>query len=404
MPTDRARVLLIDDDAFQNKLLARQLSGLGLADVTACEQPAAALTVLDAPGANIELLFLDLNMPDMDGVEFLRQLVARAYCGSVVLVSGEDERVLATAARLAIAQNLDLLGHLQKPPTPERLQALLGQWTARAGAGARRATRKCYDPGEIRRALDAQQFFNHYQPKVELAGGRLTGVETLVRWQHPDDGLVFPDQFIGVAEEHGLIRDLTRSVLRQALAQAQRWRSADLALRVAVNVSMDDLVELDFPEFIAAEITRQGLSAADLILEITESRLMRDPIAPLDIITRLRLKQISLSIDDFGTGHSSLAQLRDIPFDELKIDRGFVHGAAGNGTQRAIFSASLEMGRQLGMRTVAEGVEDRADWDFLRSRGCDLAQGYFFAKPMPGEQVQSWSEAWAQRRREVLPE
>jgi EAL domain-containing protein (putative c-di-GMP-specific phosphodiesterase class I) len=161
---------------------------------------------------------------------------------------------------------------------------------------------------------------------------------------------------------------------------------------------------LDFADFVMSQLTRFGVAAENLILEVTESRLMTNVLAPLDILTRLRLKRISLSIDDFGTGHSSLSQLRDIPFDELKIDQSFVHGAGQDKTQRAFFSSSLGIARQLGMKTVAEGVEDRADWDFLRQQGCDLAQGYFIARPMPAGALRAWLADWEMRRSELLSE
>jgi EAL domain-containing protein (putative c-di-GMP-specific phosphodiesterase class I) len=235
---------------------------------------------------------------------------------------------------------------------------------------------------------------NHYQPKVALSSGALIGVETLVRWRHPKDGLVFPDQFISTAEEHGIIEQLTRAVLVSALRQARLWNDAGLRLHVSVNVSMDNLAALEFPDFVVHEADAAGVPVSSLVLEVTESRLMRDPLAALDILTRLRLKRIRLSIDDFGTGHSSLAQLRDIPFDELKVDRGFVHGAWGDDSLRAIVEASLNLAQKLGMTTVAEGIEDQADWDYLQSCGCDLAQGYFIAKPMRGPDLTRWLVSW----------
>jgi EAL domain-containing protein (putative c-di-GMP-specific phosphodiesterase class I) len=160
---------------------------------------------------------------------------------------------------------------------------------------------------------------------------------------------------------------------------------------------MDNLVALDFADYVAHEVEKAGVPLASIVLEVTESRLMRDPLVPLDILTRLRLKHIGLSIDDFGTGHSSLAQLRDIPFDELKVDRGFVHGAGEYAPLRAIVEASLGMAQHLGMKTVAEGVEDQQDWDFLRGTGCDLAQGYFIAKPMAADAVLAWIPEWESR-------
>ena len=205
---------------------------------------------------------------------------------------------------------------------------------------------------------------------------------------------MFPDRFVSTAEQHGLIDELTTAVLRAALRQARRWLDRGIALHTAINVSMDNLGALDFPDFVAREAHAAGVPLMHLVLEVTESRLMADPLGPLDILTRLRLKHIGLAIDDFGTGHSSLAQLRDIPFDELKIDRGFIRGAHLDPSLRAIVEASVGMARQMGIRTVAEGVEDGNDWRYVCDAGCDLAQGYFVGKPMPAEQMSGWKLDW----------
>ncbi|MDP1899901.1 MAG: EAL domain-containing protein [Rubrivivax sp.] len=389
-------VLLVDDDAFQLQLLQRQLTALGVAPVQACDSGAQALGWLQGRDSSALLLLLDMNMPDMDGVEFMRQLVERRYAGTLALVSGADERVLETAAKLAAAYKLNVLSHLHKPVPSDMLRALVERWHAFIPARARQGA-TTYGARAVERAIRGGELLLHYQPKVSLVDGALLGVEALVRWQHPEDGLRYPDSFIAVAEANGLIDALTRSVLSQALAQARRWRDSGLALRVAVNTSMDNLERLDFSEFVLAETARHGVPTTDLVLELTESRLMHDARTPMDVLTRLRLKHVGLSIDDFGTGHSSLAQLRDLPFNELKIDRGFVHGSREQATQRAIFSASLEMAHQLGLVAVAEGVEDRADWDFVRAAGCDVAQGYFVARPMPAEALPEWAAQWRQR-------
>jgi EAL domain-containing protein (putative c-di-GMP-specific phosphodiesterase class I) len=207
-----------------------------------------------------------------------------------------------------------------------------------------------------------------------------------------------PNQFIGLTEEYELIDQLTRTVLMNALAQARVWQDANWSLRLAVNLSMDNLVSLNFLGYVVNLTKLAGVPPQTLVLEVTESRLMNDPRVPLEILTRLRLNQFRLSIDDFGTGNSSLSQLRNIPFDELKIDQSFVHGAWGNETQRAMFDASLGLARQLKMETVAEGVEDRSDWNFLQRRGCDLAQGYFIGRPMPAKELPTWLLNWNERR------
>jgi len=191
-------------------------------------------------------------------------------------------------------------------------------------------------------------------------------------------------------------------VLRDALRQAGTWLDGDLNdMHVAVNVSMENLDRLDFPDFVASCAREMGVSLSNLVLEVTESRLMKDVRGPLDILARLRLKHVDLSIDDFGTGHSSLAQLRDLPFNELKIDRSFVRGVCRDAQLAAICEASLDIARKLGMRVVAEGVEDIDDWNFLRARGCDIAQGYFIAKPMPMTGLAEWLPEWERRRREL---
>lgn len=393
------KILLVDDEAFALKLLMHQLASLGFRNVTPVSGGAEALALI-AGGARFNLVLTDLQMPGMDGVEFLRALTQTGYDGELVLVSGEDKRILKTAEQLARIHGLRVLGRLRKPVEPERLAEVLARH-ADAVAARPCPDDRCYGPDELRRAIATGELVCHCQPKVSLTTGALSGVEILVRWQHPEDGLVFPDRFIGVAEEHGLIDDLTRSVLRDALRQTRAWLDAGRKMHVAVNISMDNLDNLDFPDFVVAAAQEMDVSLSTMVLEVTESRLMKDMRAPLDILARLRLKHVDLSIDDFGTGHSSLAQLCDLPFNELKIDRGFVHGAWRDMQLATICDASLDIARKLGMRSVAEGVEDIEDWKFLRAHGCDIAQGYFISRPMPMAALAGWLPEWERRHREL---
>lgn len=402
-PAPRPRILLLDDDPFMLRLLARMLTNLGHPQPTLCGEARTALEWVDHPGARPELILCDLNMPDMDGVEFVRALAERHYDGSLILVSGEEERILRSAEKLVRAHCITVLGHLPKPIAPDQLAAMVGQWRPPEEAPRRRPERPSYGAEEVAAAIAQGELVNFYQPKVALATRRVVGVESLVRWQHPRDGLVYPDQFIGVAEAHALIDDLTWAVLANALAQAKTWREAGLPLRVAVNVSMENLASLGFVDAAAALLAKAGVPAQSVVLEVTESQLMGDQRIPLEVLNRLRLKRFHLSIDDFGTGHSSLSQLRDVPFDELKIDQSFVHGAWADETLRAIYEGSLGMANQLGMEVVAEGAEDQADWDFLCQTGCHLAQGYFIARPMPGAEIPAWIAAW-HARHGVAPE
>lgn len=393
------RVLILDDEPFMLSLLSRLLASLGFAQVETSDNGRDALRRIEQ-GAHPHVILLDLNMPDMDGAEFVRRLAEHAYTGSLVLVSGEQERVLHMAEKLFRAHRVDVLGHLAKPFTREGLTAIMDR-ASRHPAAEAATTRAPYPASALEAAIRDGELRNHYQPVVDVRTGAVVCVETLVRWQHPQDGLVMPDQFVGLAEELGLIDELTHAVVRAAFAQMREWRQAGINLRVAINVSMDNLTTIDFAERVSQAALEAGVAPRDVMLEVTESRLMLDQRAPLEVLTRLRMKRFGLAVDDFGTGHSSLSQLRDIPFDELKIDRTFVHDAWKDPTARAIYDASLALGKQLGMVVVAEGVEDENDWNLLRQTRCDLAQGYFIGRPMIADALPAWIEQWQQRALQV---
>ncbi|MDM0028957.1 EAL domain-containing response regulator [Variovorax saccharolyticus] len=385
-------ILLVDDHPFALATEALLLASMGYRRIGTAASAEAALRLMRADPSAVDVLICDLNMPGMDGIEFLRILDSEGFEGGVILLSGEGERVLQTVQRLLGHGRLALLGALQKPASRERLDELLAGWAPAAPEPAP------FSEDELRTAHDRGQWVLHYQPKVSLRDGSLASLEALIRWAHPEQGLVMPNRFIELAETSGLIVGMTEWILREALAQIARWQGAGLHTRVALNVSM---LSLDAPDFASrvGEIVREAsMRPEDLILEITESRLIAPSATPLENLVRLRVQRFGLSIDDFGTGHSSLAQLRDIPFTELKVDRGFVRGARSNPVTRPLLEGSIEIAKGLGMQSVAEGVETEDDWRLLQEVGCDLAQGYFVGRPMPAEQVGGWLQAWAARR------
>ncbi len=397
-----AGVVILDDRLEDVERLRQSLRQYDVEALVHWQDGHRALEWLRGRNTSSLLVLVDLNMPAMDGIDFMRRLADQGYSGAVAIVSSADERVLETAAKLGAAQRLEMLGHFRKPLTGRRLEALLALWRGYVPRDPRKPGRR-FTANEVLRGVVNNEMVLHYQPKVSMVDGSVVGLEALVRWDHPDEGLVPPGLFVDVVEAQGGIDMLTGAVLSLALAQARRWSKAGTPQRVAVNVSMGNLLRLDFPELLAAEAARYKVPIGDLRLEVTESRLMSDQRAQVGALARLKLKGVGLSIDDFGTGHSSLSQLRDIPFDELKIDRSFVHGSSKHSTQRALFTASLGVAHELDMQVVAEGVEDRADWDFVRSNGVDSAQGYFIAVPMPADALPMWFEQWKRRVPELLP-
>ena len=253
---------------------------------------------------------------------------------------------------------------------------------------------------ELRRAIERQEITILYQPIVRLEDRSIAGFEALARWDHPKLGRMSPSEFISIAEEIGLIVDLGMFVLDQTARQLSVWQRAMRSrepIFASVNVSSRQLLRHDLIHDIRTVLSRSSVARGTLKLELTESLVMENPEHAAQMLTRIRELGTGLSLDDFGTGHSSLAQLRDIAFDELKIDQGFVHGAWRDATTRAICEASLGLGRQLGIEVVAEGVRDRDDWNFVSRSGCDLAQGHFIGAAMPAGRLDDWMAAWEHR-------
>jgi diguanylate cyclase (GGDEF)-like protein len=239
----------------------------------------------------------------------------------------------------------------------------------------------------LRRALERHEFELHYQPKIDLKSGAITGVEALIRWMHPERGPVPPAQFVPLAEECGLILPIGQWVLLEACRQARAWRDSGLRpVPVAVNVSALEFRGRDFLSGVRAALIATGLESRNLELELTESVLMRDAETTVDTLNALKAIGVQLAVDDFGTGYSSLSYLRRFPLDALKIDRSFVRDITADPDNATIVSAVISMGKNLKQRVIAEGVETREQLAFLQSRGCDEAQGYYFSRPVVAEQ------------------
>jgi len=268
--------------------------------------------------------------------------------------------------------------------------------TAQSGCEIYAVEKDQYSPsrlalvGELRHAIDHDEFVVHYQPKVDLKTGEVKGVEALLRWDHPLRKLIPPDEFIPLAEHTGLIESLTSYVLDQSLKQIALWRDGGLDLKVAVNLSTRSLLNENFPEEVSKALKKWRVSPSSLQLEITEHTILADPTRAAGVLATLSRMGVELSIDDFGTGYSSFVQLRRLPLTELKIDKSFVMNMKVDDNDAVIVRSLIELGRNLGLKVVAEGVESEQTWDVLTTLGCDFAQGFYTSRPMPADQLVRW--------------
>ncbi|MBU0909381.1 MAG: EAL domain-containing protein [Proteobacteria bacterium] len=247
--------------------------------------------------------------------------------------------------------------------------------------------------GELRQAIDNDELLLHFQPKININSNIVSGVEALVRWQHPQHGFMPPDEFIPLAERTGLIKPLSIWVLKHAIEQAVKWHDAHLKLGIAINLSPSTLLDTELPDVITGTLASCSLPPHYITFEITEGSIIKDPERALEILTRLDKMGIRISIDDFGTGYSSLAYLKRMPASEVKIDKSFVLDMLVDENDAAIVQATIDLAHNLGMKVVAEGVENKETAERLKELGCDILQGYYFSKPLAADNFLAWLSA-----------
>jgi EAL domain-containing protein (putative c-di-GMP-specific phosphodiesterase class I)/ActR/RegA family two-component response regulator len=369
------KILIIDDDRDIGTFLREVAEKIGC-DAIATDNPDAFWHQFDV--IKPVVIFIDLKMPNVDGIELLRKLAERKTKAQVVMMSGTDRRVLRTALRLGKDRGLRMLGTLQKPIRVSDIQELL-----RVGLSS-----GPLHESDLLQAIKEKRIVVHYQPKMNLSADGVDVIaasEALARWDHPERGIIMPDKFIPLAERTGLIGPLTELVFNETLKQLGSWQTQGLTLSASVNISPLLLKDLDLPDVLYELCRSSQIDTSLLTLEITESGAMSDVSLTMDILTRLRLKGFGLSLDDFGTGYSSLIQLHRMPFSEMKIDKSFVIESDGNAEAVKIIRSIASLAESLELSLCAEGVESEAALALVRKVGCQSAQGYLIGKPMPGE-------------------
>jgi len=385
-PGDREDTLLIiDDERPICDLIADVAEGYGYRAHSATSYDEAR-AVLETGNPN--LIFVDLMLPEVDGIEIVRHIGAANCDAKIVMMSGVNHKILASAIRVAVNQGLNVLGYLTKPFSVREVRGLLD-------TGRRQNVMPSAE--ELEEGIKAEDLCLFYQPKVQLGPQQamsVAGAEALLRWKHPEYGLITPDRIIPVAEANDLMGGLTDFVVKAAISQLHSWKNQDIDVVVSINMPPDLLTDRSLPDRLADQMADAQLDPGQLCLEMTENASITDYVDAAEILTRFRLKGFGLSLDDFGTGHSSLVQLHQMPFSELKIDRSFITEIETNTDAQIIVRAIVDLARNLELTVCAEGVETASCLRYLRNIGCHLVQGYYFGRPTPADAFAELVRRW----------
>jgi EAL domain-containing protein (putative c-di-GMP-specific phosphodiesterase class I) len=384
-------LLIMDDDTEVAAFFAHVGRSLGF-EVRTLDDPNKFFETIGEFKPN--LLILDLQMPGHDGIELLRGLGERGSKAKIFIASGLDSRVLTTAEQLGGSLGLSIAGTFCKPIGLDELKALLSR---------HKKEEKILTADQLESAISSGQLVVHYLPTATQKGqGRwiIEAAEALVRWQHEDYGLLYPKDFIALAERTDLILPLTDFVFRSAMEQARLWFSGGLYIELGLNLSAQFLGDLEFPDRLLALIRENDLDPSMVTLELTETAAMRDPEITMDILARLRVKNVNLCLDDFGVGYSSLTHLYRMPFNEVKLDNAFINDMRTSDDAKHLVEGLIHLAHKLKMRACAEGVEDNATLALLERMGCDRVQGHCIGQSLRPKALEALVEEWNGRHRD----
>lgn len=382
-------VLVVEDHDFQRYAVLEIVRSLGVvADVFEAADGEAALRILDET-PQVDLILCDLDMPELDGVQFVRHIGQRGLTCGLLVTSALDPAVLGSVEAIARGYQLRFLGAVAKPVNVGQINRAL----AELARPARTRDPRVLDHDALRDALTQRAVEVHFQPIVAVPSGELVSLEALLRW--PGGAPLDAATVVSAAERMGLAVGLTEAVIVAVCRAREELREAGIGGRASINLSPAGLNDVGVVERLLAIVTEQGAEPHQITLEVTETAVGADNRAGLEILTRLRMMGFRLSIDDFGIGYSTYSLLSQVPFSELKVDRAFVSGATTTPRQHALVRSSVELGHRLSLSVVGEGCESEAEWALLSELGCDQAQGYGIARPMPADDIPGWHEHWA---------
>ena len=375
--------LVVDDEPIQRQIAGRLLGSLTVGEVIETDDGARALEIIQTRGAEVDVVICDLDMPKMDGMEFIRRLSEITASPALIINSSHKAEILESVGRMGEAYGLRVLGSLEKPLTRPALEPLLRQIAAsteqRQGPVTEPATL------DLAQCLAEGRFKPFFQPKLRFIDGQITAAETLIRLDLGDGEIIPPKRFMSDVVEQGLITDVTLALFSATLIIIGEWNRAGRRPHISFNLSRESLDDVSFGGNLHRLVTTAGISTKDITFEIVESEISRDFRRSLENTSRLRMLGFGLSIDDFGTGFSSMEQLGMLPFTELKVDRSFVTGICNNPQKQAMVTSTVRMAKDLNLTVVAEGIETEEEASFVKAAGCDFGQGYWLSRPIPAD-------------------
>ncbi|NKI17661.1 EAL domain-containing protein [Spongiibacter sp. KMU-166] len=394
-------VLVVDDDEVQHQVLKQMLEVIGVSNVLLANSGPEAISVLNKSDSVIDVLVLDLSMPGVDGMELVR-LIAEAHASpAIIIVSAQAYPILLGVGELVRSHGLEFLGAVQKPATAIQLRAMLKKYQ-RGEPSASPSDLTSITREEIEFGLEHHYFIPFFQPKIDLGTMQVNGFEILARYAHPQHGIRPPAIFIEATESLKLMTKMTWSILSQAMQRLLSWGEVGQHLSLSFNASHSSLADTHYCAELFALAAKYNFPLNRLTIEVTENLAMTDTSRCLESLNRLRVNGVGLSIDDFGAANSSLQELSRVPYSEIKIDRSLINGAAHQPRLQAILKPTVEITRGLGVTSVAGGVETLQDFNYVKSIGCELAQGYYFAKPMPMNETLTWLKQWNEDYRRTI--
>jgi EAL domain-containing protein (putative c-di-GMP-specific phosphodiesterase class I)/CheY-like chemotaxis protein len=393
------RFLVVEDQEFQRWAVGQGLAKLGAKTVLNAGDGRTALDLFKRAIPRVDVIITDLNMPGMDGMEFIRHVGSCGMPVALIVATDPDRASLSSVETLARAYGVNLLEGITKPVTARKLAAALARYKASVATASRATSlpEPAFGLEEIVEGIGKNEFEPYFQPKINVATGRIRGVEALARWRHPVHGVIRPARFVPALEASTQLDALTMMMLGKALGCCRTWRAAGIDASVSLNLSLTSLHDVTLADRVMEGVAASAVDARHLILEVTETAAASELGKVLENLSRLRMNGCGLAIDDYGTGCSSMQQLTRIPFTELKIDQSFVRNAPARISSRAMLESSLEMSRKLGIVAVAEGVETAQEAALVQSLGCDLIQGHYVAAPMKASDFLRWAMGYRGR-------